>query len=309
MDFPRVAVIIPFKGSSPYLQSCLDSILGLDYPNFEAIAVDDGLGQEAKKKLTGYKDKVKVLNSFNKGPSFARNLAAGSTDAEFLAFTDSDCLVDKNWLRELLRGFEEYPGAVACGGVQKLSSEASEFEEKVFRFMKKAGFIIDYMRRAKDEYIIEVDHNASCNVMYRKEPFLKEKGFAKDFWPGEDVELDYRLKKNKMSIIFNPRAIVYHYKPKDSASFVKMMHRYGKAQGVLVRRYGPFRKVQVVGLLGLAFLFLGSFKAVFMLLFLVLATCVSLIYLRDFSLFKLLVLTGLAWELGFITGIISNKTN
>ncbi len=177
-----------------------------------------------------------------------------STDVEFLAFTDSDCIVDKNWLTELLKGFREYPEAVSCGGAQKLPEDATNFEKKVFLFMKKAGFFSEYARQAKDANITEVNHNASCCVMYKREVFLKEGGFLEGLWPGEDVELDYRLREKGYKLLFNPRAVIYHYRSKSLKSFLKMMDRYGRAQGYLVRKYGIFRKIQLVPFLVLGLL-------------------------------------------------------
>lgn len=161
----KICVIIPVRGIWPELKGCISSILDLDCADYEIIIVDDGLARAGLDILDEFKGKIKVLTSHSRGPSYARNLAAENTAAQFLAFTDSDCIVDKNWLRELLRGFSSYLDTAACGGIQKLPTDATPFEKKVFLFMKKAGFITDYMKKTGDKKkIIEVNHNPSCNV-------------------------------------------------------------------------------------------------------------------------------------------------
>ena len=252
---PKISVIIPVKGEWPHLEACMRSILNSSYLNFDIIVVDDGLSDETLLSLEKYKDKLRILASDGRGPSYARNLAVKNTDAEFIAFTDSDCIVDKDWLINLFDGFKKNPDAVSCGGKQELPRDAGDFEKKVFLFMEKIGFLTDYLRRTRNNDIIEVNHNASCNVMYEKDVFLKEGGFLESLWPGEDVEFDYRLSKKEYKMVFNPKAIVYHYRPKDLKSFSKMMYQYGRAQGFLVREYGIFRKIQ----------FLPLFSAVFLL--------------------------------------------
>ena len=232
---PKICVIIPCRGAGETLERCVQSILDCDYPGKDIVVVDDGLDPLIRRKLYSFGGAVRVLESLSRGPSYARNLAAGATEADYLAFTDSDCFVSKEWLKELLRGFQSVTDAVACGGPQRLPDDASAFERQVFIFMEKSGFVTDYVRSPQKDAIIEVDHNPSCNVMYRREVFMQEEGFLIGLWPGEDVELDHRLRMKRHIVLFNPSAVVYHYKPKTLKKFSRMMYNYGYAQGRLVR--------------------------------------------------------------------------
>ena len=304
---PKISVIIPIKGEWPHLEACLSSILNSNYLNFDIIVVNDGLSDKAIISLEKYINKIKILTSGGKGPSCARNLAVQNTDAEFIAFTDSDCLVDKDWLINLLAGFKKYPDAVSCGGKQELPQDAGDFEKKVFLFMKKTGFLTDYMRRAgNNDIFIEVRHNASCNVMYKKDAFLKEGGFLESLWPGEDVELDYRLSRKKYKMVFNPKAIVYHYRPQNLKSFSKMMYRYGWAQGFLVKKYGIYRKIQFLPLLSAAFLLFLLLliflqKMLLALYILLSAILITLYYFRlNLNILSLSFLAFIFWNSGFM---------
>lgn len=245
---PKVAVIIPVKGPAPHFARCLDYLSRLEYANYEVIIVEDGLQPEVRSALEQYNGVVKILFS-SRGPSFARNLAAGNTGAELLAFTDCDCLVDKYWLKELALGLEKYPRAVSCGGIQKLPPESGCFEKRVFKVMSKAGGFSDYVRSINTDSLREVNHNPSCNVIYRRDILIKEGGFLEGLWPGEDVELDYRLISRGYKIILNPKAIVWHYKPSGLFPFLNMMYRYGESQGWLLRKRGIFRRPHLFPLL------------------------------------------------------------
>ena len=308
---PKISVIIPVKGDWPHLEACVRSILNLNYLNFDIIVVDDGLSGEAISSLEKYKNKMGILASGGKGPSYARNLAVKNTDAEFIAFTDSDCVVDKDWLINLFDGFKKNPGAVSCGGKQELPRGAGEFEKKGFLFMEKIGFLTDYLRRTRNNDIIEVNHNASCNVMYEKDVFLKEGGFLESLWPGEDVEFDYRLARKKYKLVFSPKAIVYHCRPKDLKSFSKMMYRYGWAQGFLVKKYGIYRKIQFLPLIVCAavivlFLTLLFGFIIYSLLGIAIGLGVIFIYFKfDFTSIKLCILTLARWHFGFLKGLLN----
>jgi len=306
----KIAVIVPAKASPREIDKCIGSLLNLGYPDLEVILVDDGLEKDALHLLGNFKDKIKVIKSDSRGPSAARNLAAKNTAAEYIAFTDSDCIVDRDWLKELIHGFRDYPQAVSCGGVQGLPQDATNFEKKVFLFMQKSGFISDYVRMTKNIRIREVNHNPSCNVMYKKEVYLKEGGFLEGLWPGEDVEFDYRLKKKGYKLFLNPKAVVYHYKPKNWKSFLRMMYRYGFTQGFLVKRYGIFRKIHLVPVLSMLCLVLLTpllfSNKIFVFCFIVGAILSIWFYFFDFLSF-LIFLSGISfWHLGFIAGLIKN---
>jgi cellulose synthase/poly-beta-1,6-N-acetylglucosamine synthase-like glycosyltransferase len=309
INYNKVSVIVTASGSAPQLEKCLESILNLAYQNFELYLVDDGLVQEAKNISAYYSKKIKILVSGGKGPSFARNLAARSSDAEFIAFTDSDCLVDKDWIKELLEGFKKNPQAASCGGIQKLPTDATSFERKVFFFMSKAGLLADYMRNIKTQRLIEVNHNPSCNVMYRRDIFLKEGGFLEGLWPGEDVELDYRLRQKGHILFYNPKAIVFHYRPKDLRAFLKVIFRYGFSCGFLTRKYGFFMKIQLVPPLAIFYIFGALFLSFALGNFIFLLGLFCFLIVPFCLYFKLqtlpLALLAIAyWNAGYIKGLL-----
>lgn len=308
MNEPFISIIIPAKDAEETIEKCINSIFSINYSNYEVIVVDDGSQDSTLKILERYKDKFKILKTNSKGPSYARNIGVINCKGEFVVFVDADCLLDENLLRELWRCFEKFPEAVSCGGIQKLPSDSTEFERKIFLFMKRTGFISDYMRTAKDERIIEVNHNASCCVMYRKDIFLKEDGFLEGLWPGEDVELDYRLKKKGYKIYFNPKAIVYHYRPKNLKKFLKMMYRYGFAQGFLVRKYGLFRKIHILPLLSLFFLSILFIYRKFMFIFILISLIAVWLYFLSFFSLLLFIVTVVSWHFGFMVGLIRKNS-
>ncbi|MBU1727501.1 MAG: glycosyltransferase [Candidatus Omnitrophica bacterium] len=303
MSNPLVSIIIPAKNAEKTLARCLDSLLVLDYDNYEIIIIDDFSQDETPVILSKYLPKINIItNPVARGPSFSRNVGVFKARGEFFAFTDADCIVDKNWLKELLAGFA-LDGVISCGGSQDVPADETDFGKKVYLAMKKIGFISDYLRKS-GEGILSVDHNPTCNVMYKKEAFRQEGGFLEELWPGEDVEFDFRLKKRGYRIVFNPKALVYHYKPQDTASFLRMMDRYGWAQGFLVKKYGIFRKIQAVPIiipLVLVFILGLLIYKLFLTGILVFLCFISLLFYFNFKLTALgLALKGIiSWHLGF----------
>ncbi|MDD5565874.1 MAG: glycosyltransferase, partial [Candidatus Omnitrophica bacterium] len=303
-----VSIIVATKDNAATIVKCITSLLSVDYGTYEILIVNDGSTDMTKELLLQFGQRLKIIeNERSLGPAQARNIAAQHAKGRYVAFTDADCIVDTRWLKELLRGFEVFPEAVSCGGVQLLPEDATIFEKKVFVLMKKAGFLTEYIKSSGASSITEVRHNASCNVMYRRDDFLKIGGFLSGLWPGEDVELDYRLRKTGKKTIFNPKAIVFHYRPRQLSAFLKMMLRYGWAQGMLVRRYGFFRKIHLlpalsVLLLAVFIILILNFSFTWPLFFA--AFFAFLVYVRfDPELLLLFALGFVYWHLGFLKSL------
>jgi GT2 family glycosyltransferase len=307
MGEPFISVIIPAKNAEKTIARCLISVLGLDYADYEVIVVDDGSQDQTAQILQNFAQRLKIISfSQSVGPAKARNEAAKQAKGGFIAFTDADCLTASDWLRELLKGFQD-DNIAGTGGMQKVPDDETAFGRRAAKLMQQVGFLTDYLRPGQQANI-SVNHNPSCNVMYKRDIFLKEGGFLEGLWPGEDVELDYRLRKSGYELIFNPRAIVYHYRPEDLKSFLKMMFRYGWAQGFLIRKRGILRKIHIVSALGLFFLalFLGLafYYPLYAGIVLVSALVIWLIFLGP----DLVLSSGLLfWFMGFCKSFILSR--
>jgi glycosyltransferase involved in cell wall biosynthesis len=99
-----VSIIIPAYNAERTLGECLDGCLAQGYPNTEVIVVDDGStdGTErvARARNVGY------IRQENGGPAKARNTGAREAEGEIIAFTDSDCIPEANWIEALIETFD-----------------------------------------------------------------------------------------------------------------------------------------------------------------------------------------------------------
>ncbi|MEM0203265.1 MAG: glycosyltransferase [Archaeoglobaceae archaeon] len=220
----KVSIVIPVKNDAETLEKCLRSIRDLDFPmeDLEVIVVDghstDGSVEIAKRYgcKVFFEDMGRI--------SYARDLGAKKASGEFIAFTDADCVVEKNWIKELLKQFDENVAAV--GGPNLTPEDESEFGKAVgdvFEFLSKAG--ARYGFNANE--VVEIYHNPTCNVMYRKKVLEEVGGFNHRLITVDDEELDYRIRKRGYKILFTPKAVVYHYRRRSWKSFAKMAYTYG----------------------------------------------------------------------------------
>src|SRR5271157_724735 len=99
-----VSIIVAAKNAEKTIFKCVSSLLAVDYPEKEIIVVDDGSKDSSGIILEKFKNqKIKIIKTEGIGPSAARNMAIGKSSGDYIAFTDSDCIVDKDFITELLK--------------------------------------------------------------------------------------------------------------------------------------------------------------------------------------------------------------
>jgi glycosyltransferase involved in cell wall biosynthesis len=313
-DGPRVTVVVPVYNSRGTIGKCLDSLTALDHPSFEIIVLDDGSTDGTPETCESY-TRVKTVRLKRGGPSRARNLGIDLAAGEFVAFTDGDCVVDRNWLQELEKGFLS-PEVGGVGGDQKSPDDESMTGKRIQEFMKCIGFVTGYIKT--DRSLRETEHNPSCCSMYRRKVLQEVGGFEEGLFPSEDVDLDLKIKKRGYKLIYNPAASVAHYRPGTYSGFAGMMRRYGQSQWPLVRKYGMFRTIHAVP----AALALGLVAVLAVLMYqplLLLFLGIPLVGIPVWFLGKtgsvgkallftyLFMLTVSHWNWGFFRGMISGR--
>ena len=89
----KVSVIIPVYNVKPYLERCVNSVIGQTYKDLEIILVDDGSKDGSGKlcdKLADSDSRIKVVHQKNQGLSGGRNTGIRQATGEYVVFLDSD---------------------------------------------------------------------------------------------------------------------------------------------------------------------------------------------------------------------------
>jgi cellulose synthase/poly-beta-1,6-N-acetylglucosamine synthase-like glycosyltransferase len=308
-EFQPISVVIPVYNCRDTLSGCLDSLSGQDHPDYEIIVVDDGSTDGTNEICESY-PRVKVISVENGGPSRARNIGAAMARGEIVAFTDGDCIADRQWLKELEKGFSS-PEVAGVGGNQTSPRDETDFGMLVLEIFETLGIVTYYIQTA--HMMGETEHNPSCNSAYRKRVLNEVGGFDETLWPGEDVDLDYRIRQLGYKLIYNPRALVRHYRPGTYKGFARMMRRYGASAWHLFKRYGLFRTlhyepiVMVLGLVFMAAMIIWKPWTAFLFLLPLPVFCLWFLFKtkefrKSIRLVFLFLIILVNWNWGFFTG-------
>lgn len=99
---PAISVIIPVYKVEPYLDACVSSVVGQTFSDLEILLVDDGSPDRCPELCDAWAKKdprVRVIHQENGGLSAARNTGIEAAKGEFLAFVDSDDMLEPDALR------------------------------------------------------------------------------------------------------------------------------------------------------------------------------------------------------------------
>ena len=223
-DYPKVSVVICAYNAESTMAACLDSLRDLRYPAYEVVVVDDGSTDRTGRIADEYED-FRVVHQENKGLSAARNVGIAASTGDIIAFTDSDCVVDPDWLHYLAATFLA-SGEAAVGGPNLPPPEDSLVASCV---AASPGGPLHVLLNDK-----EAEHIPGCNMAFRREVLEEIGGFDPLYRAaGDDVDVCWRLQERGYRIAFSPAAMVWHFRRNTVTAYVGQQRGYGKAEGLL----------------------------------------------------------------------------
>ena len=105
-----ISVIVPVYNVERYLEECLNSLQHQTYTDIEVVLVNDGSTDNSKticKRYCEEDSRFLLINQKNQGQSVARNVGVAASKGEFIAFVDSDDIIQKNYLEKLMQYMTE----------------------------------------------------------------------------------------------------------------------------------------------------------------------------------------------------------
>ena len=232
MAFPKISIIVPVYNGEKCIGECIESLLALDYPKqcMEIIVVDNNSTDKSVEIIKKFSE-VKLISEKKQGACCARNIGYRNASNDLIAFTDSDCIVDKNWLKELVRHFEN-DRVAGCGGHLEPMPPQTVIEEYIiFRD------ILSQENAFKNEPL-SPPFLITSNAMYRKNILNEVGGFDENFYiAGEDADLSWRIVEKGYKLECESKAIVYHKHRSTLMSFLRQVKSYGCGTSYLFWKY------------------------------------------------------------------------
>ena len=235
---PRLSIVIPTRNRGALIEETLASLLRQDLEEIEVIVVDqstDGRTREAVQRVAGDDARVVVQPTTSVGSSAARNIGAECSRADFVAYTDDDCIVDERWGSEVLREFDNPRVDAVYGRLLPFEPGARKGTEVGY---KAATGRAEFVGRMPPWYI---GHGG--NMAFRRQSLMAVGGFDPCLGAGgtfgacEDPDIAYRLLASGHRITYAPAVLAYHKHWKDWRAQRRMERNYGIGAGAMFAKY------------------------------------------------------------------------
>lgn len=219
-----ISVVIPSYNSKQTISQCLNSVLNQSYQGaYDVIVVDSSDDDDADEIIRRSFPDVKLIHLEKKTlPGAARNIGVRATNSEYIAFTDTDCVVDYSWIESIMHRMENSShdavgGAVINGTPESLSGTLGYLNEFSFYLTEiKPGF---------------VNGLATANVCYKRCVFDKQK-FIESHFAGEDTVFHWAIVNDGGKLFFDPTVKVTHNNRKGFINVLKHQRKIGEGAGI-----------------------------------------------------------------------------
>ncbi len=230
-DYPKVSVVVASYNGGRTLPACLNSLTHVNYPNYEIILVDDGSTDDTA-RIAAQFPTVRTIHQKNMGLSAARNAGVAVATGDIIAFTDSDCRADEDWLYYLVSDLLK-TDACAIGGHNFPPPEDNWIAGAVAVAPGGPAHVMLDDRNA--------EHIPGCNMAFWKWALDEIAGFDPIYHAaGDDVDVCWRLLQRDYRIAFSHSGFVWHYRRNTITAYLRQQRGYGVAEALLRHKHPEY---------------------------------------------------------------------
>lgn len=193
---PLISVVIPTRNHAPMLAQAVDAILAQDVEDLiELIVCDNGSTDETPEVMNRAVEWATHALTYVRlrgagTPARSRNLGIELAAGRFVAFTDSDCVPARSWLREALKRFDRSDVGMVQGRTEPARPSVPFFSHFIVTRHLDGSF-------------------STSNIVYRREALAGHRfDPTASYW--EDADLGWRVAADGWKSVFAPDAQVDH---------------------------------------------------------------------------------------------------
>jgi len=223
-----VSILLPTYNRAELLEKCIDSVLEQTYPYWELIIYDDASTDETPQlavKIAEKDSRIRPFRAIKKyGLPKIRNETIKLAQYDFIWFIEDDLILEKKCLEHLIRTYDSFsyknenkigciaPRLIVNSDNYPYLNENKKFKEQICNLNPLTGCITcDYDKILENP--IEVINVHACSL-YVKDFVKKIGGYEEKAFIGnyayEDIDLNFRLRREGYHLFFQSNAIVYH---------------------------------------------------------------------------------------------------
>ena len=236
-----ISVVICTKNRPKDLKECIDSVICQEHLPNEIIVIDSSDNDFTRKLIQKYEEEDNVSIQYaHAKPSLTkqRNIGITKSRGDIVAFFDDDVILDKLYLKEVIKCFKMSHDIVGVGGIITNLNRKHIFNSyfrSIFMlrssgkkgFMKRSGFPCFYDASYIDE-VVNTQILSGCNCCYRK--YILDDYKFDEIFEGyglmEDVEFSYRVSIQNKLVCTSKAKLIHKYSPLERINLKKYFEMY-----------------------------------------------------------------------------------
>lgn len=197
-----ISVIIPTYRDWDRLGICLDALNEQSYSRnkFEIVVVNNDPSDLPPAGLR-VPTNCQIVDEDKPGSYAARNKGVYCSVGDVLAFTDADCIPDRDWVKEISLFYLNSNSCLLAGDVRMFS-----VRREIYNFSES----YDYIFGINQKLYVESGVAATANLAMLKTVFSRLGGFNPMLLSGGDGEFCQRALKEGFSLSFSQKVVVMH---------------------------------------------------------------------------------------------------
>jgi succinoglycan biosynthesis protein ExoA len=227
---PFVSVVIPVLNEDRYIQACLDSVLGQDYPadRYEVIVADGGSTDRTRaivESAAAFHPSVRLIENPGRTQAHGLNLGILASRGEYIARQDGHAEWSPHHLRRSIELLVE-TGADNVGG--RADGEGSSATGRAIARAMRSPFGVG---QARYRYSTRVEELPTVFPgTFRRSAFERVGLYDEAYPPHEDYELNHRIRETGGRVLFSPDIPTRYYVRESIPALARQYFRYGRSK-------------------------------------------------------------------------------
>lgn len=243
-----ISVVVPTYNRIEELRHVLPTLLAQDLPadRYEVLVCDsnstDGTAEYMAAMRAQRPNLWHVAGAYS-GRAMARNAGIAQARGQVVLFNDSDILASPDLLSQHWRHHEQQRG-IAVVGLEVQVKSLEDYADKRDHPEKRGSLHPPGRKRLSWLYFL------TGNASARRDDLLRVGCFDESFtgYGHEDLELGYRLQKAGVAILYEPRAVNYHWQDVAHEDQVEKMKLAGRSTVRFYRKHPDFAVMANLGM-------------------------------------------------------------
>jgi cellulose synthase/poly-beta-1,6-N-acetylglucosamine synthase-like glycosyltransferase len=221
------------------IKSVINSLLNLDYPNYEIIVINDGSTDDTLQEIDGLKQsadsprqvKLRVFSKKNEGKACALNYGLSQAKGEFIACVDGDSLINPEAMRLGMRHFADPKVGAVAGNVKAINRKKMVSTLQALEYVEG----LNMPRRAQGLFGL-VNIVPGPIGFFRRSVLEAVGGYSKDTF-AEDCDLTLKILSQGWKVKYEPDALAWTEVPETWLDLVKQRYRWTRGIIQSIRKH------------------------------------------------------------------------